>query len=583
MRERAMMPRMLRSTPASSSVLLGRTLTVSALTVCSALVACDFAGLAAIGDALIDPDAALLDRPGRKIADGVYGDLSIDGSAEAGPRVVARRLDGDADRVAIVPFLGGESCEIDSAYGYQRVSSRIDPNLDELPGLIAIQRTSVSPGRWSLMGFDCKSRFADLEDANVPAIVFPADTPRGLLAMANGDTIVLIDPKSGVTEIASGVRGAQVYGPRVYSIEGGQVVVRNDQFREVARVGTDVSRYVITGGADFELAFESPSGLSVWSEAGGEDHVQEDVCGTGVLGPDAVAYFSPCGERRLNVLTRGANVGLPDRVRLVGPSETIRLGHMEVSWGRGAEPSELVFTTSADASGTEGALNVARIEPAPEATDGVVTFTGALLADPVHLEYGIKYLDWNGQSGTLVTFERDPEDVPIGLITVAERVADLPGGSIQSARGILVDFDGSVGRLVLAEKSGGEYRLRELARRVPKQRQEVRPESSEIAFIADVENGRTGTLYLYDGDEPRAIAERVSIDTARYLVQPAGLAYMSDLGGAGELHAWLRDSELDLKIDEGVETYRTVPWPSAGILYSVVKGDDRGLYFSKAR
>lgn len=569
-----MMPHMLRLASASPSWQFGSLVFVGAL-----LVGCDFAGLTDIGDALLNPDAALLDRPGRKIADGVYGDLAIDGSAEAGPQVVARRLDGDADRVAIVPFLGDGGCEVDSAYSFQRVSSRIDPHLDEFPGMLAVLRTPTSPGRVSLVGFDCKSRFPDIEDAILPQVFFPADAPEGALTMAKGDTMVVIDPVTGVTDVADGVTAAQAYGSRVYALEAGQVVVRDEKLEVVARVGTDVSRYTITGGSEFELAMESAEGLSVWSEDSGEEHIQADVCGTNALSADVIVYFSPCGERRLNVLTRGANVGLPDRVRLVGPSEVIRLDHMEISWGMGSKASELVFVTSRDGDATEGPLQVARIEAAPEPADGVVTFTSVILADPAYLEHGVKYLDWNGDSGTLVTFERDPEDVPIGLITVAERVADLPGGAIQSARGILVDYDGSVGRLVLAEKKGGEYELRELARGVPKQRQEVRPESSEIAFIADVKD-RSGTLYLYDGDEPRAIAEGVTLDTARYLEQPSGLAYMSE---SGDLHAWLRDSELDLTIDEHVDAYRIVGWPSPGLLYAVSSGDEPGLYFSKAR
>src|SRR5688572_24738489 len=85
---------------------------------------CDLSGLGAVGDSLLDPDAALLDHPGRQLAPGKYADLKIAGSAENGGYVLARRLDAEDDRVAVVPFLEGAGCEYAPAFAYVRFSSR---------------------------------------------------------------------------------------------------------------------------------------------------------------------------------------------------------------------------------------------------------------------------------------------------------------------------------------------------------------------------------------------------------------------------------------------------------------------------
>src|SRR6187551_1256746 len=92
---------------------------------------CDINGLIDIGDGLLDPDAGLLDRPGRRLVSGTYSGLKIAGSSENGGYVLARRTDTDEHRLAVVPFLEGEACEYAPAFGYDRFSSRI--NLD-FPG-----------------------------------------------------------------------------------------------------------------------------------------------------------------------------------------------------------------------------------------------------------------------------------------------------------------------------------------------------------------------------------------------------------------------------------------------------------------
>ena len=63
---------------------------LSGLIVVNYVSACDFSsGLKDVGDALGNPDAALLDAPGRKLVDGKFRKITVDGSLAEGGKVIA--------------------------------------------------------------------------------------------------------------------------------------------------------------------------------------------------------------------------------------------------------------------------------------------------------------------------------------------------------------------------------------------------------------------------------------------------------------------------------------------------------------
>src|SRR5690606_7057996 len=161
-----------------------------------------------------------------------------------------------------------------------------------------------------------------------------------------------------------------------------------------------------------------------------------------------------------------------------------------------------------------------------------------------------------------------------------------------SIAGVLTDFDGTVGTLRALSNTASGVESSVIAEGVPLQQHTVEMETGRRAFVGESEDGATGTLYL--SDEPsfnsraprvRAIAENVFTETARFLEQPRAIVYLAkgSESGQGVLKAWLIDSQLTLTIHDHVSEYRTVPWPAAGILYAVPSGEDRGLWFSKAR
>ena len=162
--------------------------------------------------------------------------------------------------------------------------------------------------------------------------------------------------------------------------------------------------------------------------------------------------------------------------------------------------------TSDDAASATGALHVADVS----GTDGVVhdrvlAEEGAALIGPNI------YLDWEGARGRLVTpsyEDRDGTSLLTGLTEVARDVGQIPDGLFMSPRGVLANFDGSVGDLCVMKKVDDAYECQKLASAVPVQGQTVEAKTAAFAFVGDFD----GTAYLPDGLEsvagyPHLIAE----------------------------------------------------------------------------
>lgn len=559
---------------------------------------CDLAaGLQDVAGSITDPDAALLDKPGRKVASGLFRNLLVDGSIDEGGHVIALREREDGQDLAIIPYLKGSPCYVDPAVRVDRLSSRVDV---ELPGILSVQLDEEQNGRGTVqfINFNCKEAFDGFEASGLPQVAFPANNPRGLLGITGARELYLVEPgnKRSVF-ISEGATQARAFGHQLWTIEEGKLVVRDSDLDIVDEVGSDVVGYTLGSGAFLNVALMDADGLSFWSEEDGLTHVSETACLPTPWGNDALAYFDPCEERTLNVLTRGSRIGSDeDYVRLVGPPGIASLDQfVQPTWGYGSDPSYLGFLRGA-AGASDGELVVARIDPEPEyADDESIELDPLSMSDEgTTLRGGNIYLNWDGVAGDLAMFLYDDDDEIIDLLPIAEGVAQIPGNSPFARNGLLVNYDGLLGELreVRAVGSGPDREIRssKIAQGVPIQPQHAEPESGRLAFIGDSSDGRTGTLYLGskaddDPTELEALDDDVLVDTARFLEQPRGLAYL--VRAAGDTKAKLRvrllDSAITMTVHENVHEYRTVPWPASGILYAVPNGNDQGIWFSKAR
>lgn len=563
------------------------------------LTSCNLAdNLGDLGGSLLNPDAELLDTPGRQLAAGHYSQLELDGSLESGGWVIAKRHDLDTETVSIVSFLGDGQCELPNASEFRRVSSRIDV---ALPGLIAYRRPDDDGSPLvDFAGFDCTSRLTPVESDNLPSAPFPRSSPRGLLLLTDAGRLLLVDAvgqelQEIASEVTYGVAELQPGSPgsdRLWLLRG------QGETRELVVFDADLERLtafpgieqvtLLTGMPEQNAIVADAEGLhflSLVSET--KELIDADGCAPVPLGGRLLAYFSPCSERRLQLSVPGVLVDREEeRFTIdVGP-DVISAGEILPFW-QGADSFLLYLTNPDDASTDVGELRLAERlgdDPADraEANRGIATNS--------RLRGSNIYIDWDGTTGTLVkpelTTREDDGTISDfeGLTPVATGVAQILGPDLYSPQGVLIHYDGQVGDLVRFQRSGTGTVHTPLASGVPRQTQALDVTSGLFAFVGDYADGK-GTAYLVSGGTARAVGENAIPGTLGFLEQPRALAYLAVDGSTdtAELRAWLIDAELDIRVSERVSEYRELPWPSAGLLYAIPSGDRAGLWFAKAR
>lgn len=552
--------------------------------------ACDLPqNLGDLGGSLLDPDAELIDAPGRRLAQGHYSRIELDGSLESGGWVVAKRHDLDQEAVSVVSFRGDAQCDVLGATDFQRVSSRIDV---ALPGLIAVRKAAVGdePARVEFIDFHCEPRLPSVETSVLPAMPFPRSEPRGLLLLTEGGRLLLVDAANQrLDEVAQGIRAGTSEGDRLWLIEGELgIAVYDSDLRRVAS-WRGVSEFVVLSGwLEHDGAIRDGEGLHLVNVDSGERELLDpEGCHLVNLGAQVLAYYSPCEERHLRLSVPGhlvdrqeARVTIDIGPNVMAPSEILPF------W-QGKDSYVLYQVHPSDGASLTGDLHVAERLGDPDRSDA-----DRLLAPNVRVTRAQIYANWNGTSGTLLAprFKtRDGITTLEGLDPVAEGVAQLPGGDFLSERGTLVNFDGQVGDLVRVVRAAGtnpdpRFEIEPLASGVPIQLQAVDLETGAFGFVGDF--GPTGgNAYLVAGKSPRVVGEGALPGTLRFLEQPHALAYLAHDGSGttATLRAWLLEAGLNVRVSEDVSEYRELPWPSPGLLYAVPKGERAGLWFARAR
>ena len=572
-------------------------------------------GLDDVGSSLANPDSALLDHPGKQIAEGQFRGLLVDGSLQEGGQVVALETTEEGQRLAIIPYLEGDPCYVPSVRALSRLSSRVDVNL---PGIVSIQPESDDgAGPISFVDFQCEEVIEPLATNRLPNQVFPPSQPWGVLSLQDNGSLRLIDPRAReVIDVAEDIVAYSRNGDQLWVIqrpedEKSRLVIFEADLEVSADFGKDVRLFVGTGGSRFPVAFLDQEGLSVWGPDEGTRLVSATGCQPEPVGPDAIAYYDPCptaenvsaDEVFAHIFAPGKLLGLEaDTADLKGPNKVSRLASTQADWSDDEEtPSIFLFTQSEKESGA-GSLVVAHFfgeseEVSNDDDDEADEARYELNLEPLDdrdmvISGGQIYRKWNGQWGDLMMLDQDEESRVVGISRVAKDVGQLPGGSPYSPRGVLTAFDGETGALAVLSNDNQEDQIEAtvLAEGVPQQSHVVEAETSQTAFVSDSSDGRIGTLRLSYGSsaplkEPKRISEHVLVDTARFLPQPRALAflYRPPEKDHAELRVWLIDAELLLVIHDRVSEYRPVPWPAPGILYAVATGKDQGLWWAKAR
>jgi hypothetical protein len=533
---------------------------------------------------LFNSDPTYLSLPGKRIGSGQFSRVSIVGTNASGAHVAAFDASSSPTVLKIFPFTGGKGCTTGPAAEYTPLDFGVR---SDVPPIVGFHDNRSATARLHLTGLDCKEPLPPIEDRNFP-VDATFDGPPGYLTFETSGAITFLEPwKSKRQVIAEHAKSARFSQDRLWSIEAGELVVRDLGLEVVARYGTNVTEFAVSD-APARIAYVEgtcATGASpcagdlflVTSVPGTAKKVDSDACSVVFprrWGGQGVSYRSPCVDRRLVVYgpTKSSG-GDPSRIVL----GDVILGNPDVDFMRG---TAYVFYAKADDSKPGGTL-IGGVLGEPLATIGEHPTRDSSQGAPIVDKAGSAWratieFDDKLAAGRLVTWETGGE-----LTEIAANVTQISGSVA------IVDYDGSVGNLV---QLSGTTISKPLARKVP--RRGILSGDPGIAVIADYD-GDVGTLLVAAGDtldfEP--VAKKITLAE----LSNGSIEFLRSLNAIGFLHDFDEDSGTGILAARLIETGDTfdvgirasewseVGWPEPGILYVSPEGNAAGIWFARLR
>lgn len=558
----------------SSSSLGGALLAVAGCAL-SALVGCDLGqNFGDLGSQLLDPEVQGVEAPGRRWVEGPHYNLA-QLADEDGKRYVAA-LNADSELV-VVDFESENFCRAGKVLRYDdTITARSRPAL--IPVLLQgnVGEDDEPELFLSFTTFDCQRSAFAVPVASMPSVIvrnLPGGSGTALLVRSRDLGLVAVDPwAETVTRIAGLVRDADpvlAFG-RYLWVDSGVIVISNDRLEPIAAMGSRVVA-VTASPEDAQLAYleaggeGAPGGTLFTVDARGQDEPREiasDVCAVQYLTLGErrkLSYLSPCSERQL-VLRDVAD----DSVRVVdtnvaGPPAVRRIA------GR----SVLTYLTTPSREATLGTLwaldgDTDKVAIAEDTRVGpsTVTSSGGLLT----------VLDWANTGGRLVEWRGD------GVTEVAQGVIELaPLGRMDNDDlTLLGNFDGTTGDLLWLRR---DLTTQVLASGVPTR------SANDRAFIAN-SDGEAGELMLLDKTDGSTESLATGVGRGAFIFTQQFNAVMLLARGAegatNTLRVHLLRSGREYALHDAVTEAREVAFPSPGVLYNVIAGEEAGIWFAKA-
>lgn len=542
-----------------------------------------------LADSLLDPEASALDTPGRQIAQGVYTDLELDASLAAGARLLALEHEDDESRLAVIPFEGGSTCHPGPATRFLRLASQIDVDLPPVVSYLG-EVDDYRRGTLRFTNFDCDEILPPIEQSGLPQVLFPRTDPRGFLTLTGSGEVYFIDVFDlETTKVTENVRSGRVGVDHIWLMEEGTLVARNDEFEVDARFGEDVKELVLFGGlresGEMEAAFIDGSSLYLTRGVDEDPElIAEDACNITDIGHSrAFAFESPCDEHRLTITFKDEVVRgeTGDLVTVHLGENVVGLANVDLHWGN--RFGAAVYTTNQDAGAKKGKLMVQSFGLSQDDVEPPEVIAEDARLDPAR----VVFLNSSAGVGTLATVSivtgDDGHPRFEELRELADGVAQLPGVTVTSDLGVLVDYDGEVGSLALFSNNP-EAEPEVVAHGVPVQRHARDSSTVRSAFVADFD-GETGNAYLLEDGKTTRLGSNVLPGSLAFIQEPQGVAYMKRQSDSRPdvLVLYLLDAQLELPVHTSVSEYHALPWPSPGLLYSVSEGSERGIWFARAR
>jgi hypothetical protein len=518
-------------------------------------------GFQELGDELISPDIGYIEAPGRQIAAGRYRRFSV-----RAPTLEDRYIAAfEGSNLVLIRFEeNGDKCEVGPARVY---GLSITGEVADLAGrepVLPYLATRDANGRGELRftDFACNNRTLTVEDVPLPEDALIDQGQYHLIARSGTNELLAIDPWADEPIVlGTDVSFYRISGQRLWSVEQGELVLRDGALRELGRVGTDLSEVRVSRNSlDAWAAYvENGSLYLVEQNAAGDgleepQLINEDTCHVAHVGSSrerVLSYFSPCAARHLVIhdVTNDERFEYGDDV--IATSVVLRSGlAFDLNYWTGPE-------------GDSGTLWIVRAGSPPERTlDNALIQTDLLFRN-----WAFAITDWDGETGNYVSW-RDGVTT-----TIAEGVAEI------NSLGLIANYQDGVGDLLMVR---GDDTTFELGQGVPLN------STRGGAFVGNAEGGR-GELFVLDPDTgaPGAVAQGVTRGAFMFSVQIDTLLMMlsdyDDGSDTATLQVRLLDTGDQFQVSNGVSELVEVGFPRPGVLYGVPVGSRAGLWFAGVR
>ena len=528
-----------------------------------------------LGEKLLNPDVQGFDTPGKQLLTGPYYDLSIQADAAGARYALARN---EAGALSIVDFTAKTTCQTESVLRYGD-ALLADGQQALIPLLLQDAQGNL---QLAFSTFHCDVLAFRAPSAGMPVDKLdglPGGSGTSLLIRTPQQGLALIDPWEATSQsLASSVRAndpIKAYGYYLW-VDNGRIVIEDLQHTPgqlEASFGQHVAELSLSP-RDGELAYieAGPAGaggtLYVADAIDREPQpIAEDVCGLRYLDIGSsrkLSYLSPCAARHLVLRDRADDSTLDIADGVAGAPVAYLIDR---DW-------LLAYVTTDSPNTPTGTLWMRKPAPGAEprliaenarANSSTVTPDGAGL---------LTMLDWSSMGGGRLVEWRGGDaltDVAEGVIEVA------PLGQLENQDlTLLANFDGVTGDLLHLHQ---DLSTDVLASGVPTR------SASADAFLANFD-GAQGELRLFnrkDGSS-QLLGSGVARGSFRFAQQFKGVMMLTnrDLdSNTSTFEVRLLDSDQSFVLNSNVTEAREVAFPSPGVMYNVVDGDQAGVWFSK--
>jgi hypothetical protein len=256
------------------------------------------------------PDVTIEAR-GQEIGLGKYRGLKVGRagpSEDVDPFVLALRdPDENGGTLSVIPFGDGESCELGRVRTYSIPGVRHPDGTTVTNPEVRLPFTAEADGTLRFADLDCNLHPPELPEAGFlqPVVDHQSQLVTGFLVTDWSNRLFFLDPWNDVTRlIAENVSAWILYNQQLWLLEQTQLVVRELDGSEVARVGTNVTSFIPSWSRGEFVLVDGPNLYLLSDLAQPPELIESNACEPQFFSstPSQLAFLSPCSQRRLVVL-----------------------------------------------------------------------------------------------------------------------------------------------------------------------------------------------------------------------------------------------------------------------------------------